>query len=61
MSSDCRRFDGHRAAKGAFQRSATSASLKRALHQLRRVQPWATTKPAPVAVTVDRPATGKEA
>ncbi len=42
MSSDCRRFDGHRAAKGALQRRETSASLKRALHQLRRVQPWAT-------------------
>ncbi len=62
MSSDCRRFDGHRAAKGAFQRRETSASLKRALHQLRHVQPWGTTKPSPVAVTVDRPHdAGKEA
>ncbi len=61
MSSDCRRFDGHRAAKGAFQKQSVRASLRRATEQLRRVQPWATTKPAPVAVTVDRPATGKEA
>ncbi len=57
MSSDCRRFQAHRAAKGAFQRRETSAALKRALDQLRRVQPWGTTK----TVTVDRPATGKEA
>lgn len=49
---DCRRFQGHRAAKGAFQRHNPRASQRRAEEQLRRVQPWPTTKPA-VAVPHD--------
>lgn len=34
--SDCRRFDGHRATKGAFQQRDVRASLRRAIAQIKR-------------------------
>lgn len=40
MRSDSRRFEGHRASKGAFQQQHVRASLRRSIQQLRRVQPW---------------------
>lgn len=37
--SDCRRFNGHRAAKAAFQRHDVRASLRRAIEQIKRAAP----------------------
>ena len=50
--SDRRRFECHRAAKGAFQQRDVRASLRRAVQQLRRVQPW----PPAVVVRPQEPA-----
>lgn len=56
MSSDCRRFQAHRAAKGAFQRRDVSASLRRAIEQIKRTSPpsFDAAKPAPVRQEVPR-------
>lgn len=50
--SDRRRFECHRAAKGAFQRHDVRASLRRGLQQLGRLQPWPTApKPSTPSTT----------
>lgn len=53
--SDCRRFNGHRAAKAAFQRHDVRASLRRAIEQLRRTTPPSFDAPKPAPVRQEAP------
>lgn len=53
--SDSRRFDGHRAAKGAFQRLNVRASLRRAIEQLRRTTTPSLDVPKPAPARQEAP------
>lgn len=55
MSSDSRRFDGHRAAKGAFQQLNVRASLRRSIEQLRRTPPPSFDLPKPAPARQEAP------